>query len=180
MIYGVDAAYPGDPAKLAALNWQFVCGYLGGGNETRAWTSNEWRAFAQAGFKLGPIAVAPFGEPSNQVGVDHGNRALVAMQALHLSGMVLHDVENGATPRDYAKGFVDSCHAGSCAVTLYGSRTTILAIGDLYDSWWLAEWVQSGTKLGKAPLDWSMWQYATGPNYDYNVAVDDFKFAVLN
>jgi len=180
MQYGVDSAYPSsNPASLVALGYAFALGYLPGGNEENAWTLEQWKAHADAGLKLGPIAVAPFGTPTEQEGVDHGNRVLVAMQNFKLSGMVLHDVENGASPRDYAKGFVDALHAGSCAAWLYGSRTTILSIGDLYDGWWLADWIQSGLPLRQAPPDWSILQYATGPQFDYNVARDDVPWAVL-
>jgi len=181
VIYGVDSAYPStDPAALRGLGWGFACGYIGG-RALHVWTAADWAAHAAAGLKLGPIWVAPTGAPPEQVGVDQGNAALVAMQNLKLAGMVFLDVENGATPRDYTRGFLDACHAGACAVTLYGSQTTILGIGDLLgagDAWWLADWVQSGVPLRQAPSDWSMWQYSTGPQFDYNVAVDDFPFAV--
>lgn len=182
MQWGVDSAYPSArPTSLAALGYTFACGYLPGGNEAHEWTAGDWAAHAAAGLKLGPIAVAPYGYPTEQEGVDHGNRALAAMQGFKLSGMLLHDVENGATPRDYAKGFVDACHAGSCAVGLYGSAATIEAIGDLYDSWWLAAWLPIA---GAAPPDWAMWQCGSvvirGQTFDLNVARDDFTFATLN
>jgi Domain of unknown function (DUF1906) len=182
MIWGVDSAYPGDPVALAALGYGFACGYLGPiGGTPHVWTAADWQRHAAAGLKLGPIWVAPYGQPSEQEGVDHGNRALSAMQANHLSGMVLLDVENGATPRAYIKGFIAACHAGSCAVGLYGSQTTIVTTGDLPDAWWLAAWLPLA---GMAPPDWSMWQCGSvvirGVTFDLDVAVDDFPFATYN
>jgi hypothetical protein len=180
VIYGLDSAYPSrDPRGLVDMGYGFVCGYFGG-RALNVWTRNDWQAHAAAGLKLGPIWVSPSGNPPRDQGVDQGNTALLALQMVGLSGLAILDIENGATPREYTIGFVEACHAGSCAVGMYGSRTTINAIGDVLgegDVWWLAEWVQSGTRLWTAPPDWSMWQFATGPQFDYNVARDDFPFA---
>ncbi len=138
----------------------------------------NWRKVEEA-YRAGIITVV---EIARQAGVDAGNAALDAMQAIGLSGIVLLDVESGAIPLDYVAGFVDACHAGECQVGLYGSRPTLAGTFPEagVDVWWLAEWVQSGLKLGPAPLNWSMWQYATGPSWDYDVAVDDFPFATLS
>jgi len=186
MIWGVDSATPSpNPAGLVALGYEFACGYLGPvGGTPHVWTANEWKRHRDAGLKLGPIWVAPYGAPGRQAGLDHGNAALTVMQLLHMSGFLFLDVENGAAPRDYAAGFVDAVHAGSCAVGLYGSRTTILGIGDLLgqgDAWWLADWLPDPGPA--APPDWSMWQcssvWISGTRYDLNVARDDFPFAEM-
>lgn len=177
MLYGVDSANPStDPASLKGLGWSFACGYIGG-RALHTWTADDWRRHDAAGLKLGPIWVSPTGQPSYDRGVDEGNKALVAMQSSRLSGNVLLDVENGAQPEAYINGFVAACHAGQCSVGLYGSRATLAGTTTGVDFWWLAEWVQSGSRLAPAPLDWSIWQYGTGPQFDYNVAIDDFPFA---
>ncbi len=180
MKYGLDSAYPpSDPGRIRALGWQFVAGYLGPIDGTpHVWTADEWRAAADAHLELLPIWVAPYGDPSNQDGVDAGNAALQAMQDIGLSGMLALDVENGAQPHDFVLGFTSAVHAGSCSVVLYGSGATLVDAHDV-DDWWLADWVQSGPALRRAPLDWAIWQYATGPQYDYDVAVNDFVFAQL-
>jgi Domain of unknown function (DUF1906) len=178
MKWGLDSAFPAeDPGGLVRLGYSFACGYIGG-RAANVWTPDSWRLHADVGLGLVPIWVSPTGTPSEQQGVDDGNAALERMQALQLAGMLILDVENGEAPIDYVRGFVDACHAGLASVGLYGSRTTLSAI-DQVDAWWLAEWVSSGRKLGDAPPDWSMWQYATGPDFDYDVAVDSFPFASL-
>lgn len=180
MKYGLDSAYPSaDPTHLKRMGWEFVCGYLGPeGGTPHIWTPAEWAAQRDAGLQLAPIWVAPYGTPSYDQGVAHGNSAIATLQALGMSGWVMLDVENGAVDPDFIKGFASACHAGSCSVALYGSATTLLQAPDI-DAWWLADWIQSGVPLHRPPLDWSMWQYATGPQFDYNVARDDFAFATL-
>lgn len=181
MKYGLDSAYPAaDPERMATLGWQFVCGYLGPeGGTPHVWTLAEWRAQYNAGLQLLPIWVAPYHALGEQSGVDAGNAALARLQELGLSGVVVLDVENGESTPEYVRGFVAACHAGSCSVCIYGAANTLLNAPDV-DSWWLADWIQSGVGLRRPPLDWSMWQYSTGPQFDYNVCVNDFLFAALN
>jgi hypothetical protein len=180
MLYGVDSAYPSsNPWQLVNLGWQFVCGYLGPvGGTPHIWTHTEWKRHADVGLKLAPIWVAPYGTPSEQEGVDSGNAALSKMHELGLSNIIVLDVENGASDPEFITGFCNAVHNGDCSVALYGSESTLLNAPGV-DAWWLASWVQSGVPLHQAPIDWSMWQYATGPQFDYNVAVDTFTFAGL-
>lgn len=177
MLWGVDSAYPSpNPSDLVAFGYSFACGYVGG-RALHVWTADDWRTHAAAGLRLVPIWVSPTGTSSYDQGIQDGNGCLVAMQSVGLSGMCVADVESGAMPRDWYRGFTDALHAGQCASGLYGSSPTIQALGDLSDTWWLASWVASGQPLRPALPDWSMWQYATGPTFDYNVAVHDFTFA---
>ncbi len=179
MLYGVDSAYAGNPNTLVTLGYHFAAGYVGG-RALNVWSVDDWRSHAAAGLDLLPIWVAPTGAPSRNAGVTEGNHALEAMQAVPLSGVIALDVENGAQPVDYTQGFVSACHAGELSVVLYGSRTSLESCGGSVDGWWLAQWVSSGRALDRAPLDFSMWQYATGPVFDYDVAVDDFRFATFS
>lgn len=189
MYFGLDSAYPSqNPGGLIALGYNFVCGYLGADDNQRTphiWTPEEWEAQANADLLLVPIFVAPYGTPTYDQGVTAGDKALSLMQASKLSGIFILDVENGATPTEYTKGVVNAAHAGSCAVGVYGSIPTILGMSQEAGAWfwdktWLANWVQSGVGLHKAMPDWDMWQYATGPQYDYNVAATTMQFAKWN
>ncbi len=179
MLWGVDSAYPhGWPQALADAGFSFACGYIGGQAE-HVWTGDDWRGHAAAGLGLVPIWVAPSGEPSRDDGVTAGNGALAAMQDLGLSGQLVLDIEDGAVPVDYAAGFIAACYAGQASVAVYGSSRTLREL-DGFAAWWLAAWVAPSAPLGPALPDWSMWQYATGPRFDYDVARDDFMFATLN
>lgn len=170
------------------MGYDFVAGYLEADNSQRTphvWTADEWAGMANADLLLVPIFVAPYGVPTYQQGVDAGNKAVDRMQRLGLSGCFVLDVENGATPTDYTQGVVDAAHAGSASVCVYGSAPSILGMSGQAGSWfwdktWLANWVQSGMRLPLAMPDWDMWQYATGPNFDYNVATVNYPFASWN
>lgn len=188
MLYGLDSATPpSHPETLVAMGYSFVCGYLlalSGQRTPHTWTTTEWALQAAGGLQLMPIAVAPYGTPSYDQGVIAGNDSLEAMHKARLSGILTLDIENGAVPADYTAGFINAVHAGDCSVMIYGSGTTIsglaAAIGWVWDKTWLANWVSSGQMLKPAAPDFDMWQYATGPVFDYDVAVNDFPFATLN
>jgi hypothetical protein len=176
MIYGFDSAYAPDDATLADMvgnGWGFYAGYIGG-NALHVWSHADWARVRNAGLKLIPIWVAPYGTPSYARGVADGNGCLVAMQVLGFSGTMLLDVENGATPSDYIRGFVDAMHAGSAGVALYGSWPTINACEQFVDHAFVADW--SGQI---PPGSWEGWQYATGPTVDFDVVVDSYPFATL-
>lgn len=189
MFFGLDSAFPSNnPGGLVAIGYNFVCGYLEADDNQRTphiWTYDEWASQADAGLFLAPIFVAPFGVPTYEQGINAGNKALNQMQRMNLSGIFILDIENGDIATDYTKGVVDSAHNGKCQVGVYGSYPTILSMSQQAGAWfwdktWLANWVQSGVSLHKAMPDWDMWQYATGPQFDYNVAVNDFPFAQWN
>jgi len=189
MYFGLDSAYPSpNPNGLIAMGYNFVCGYLEADDNQRTphvWTPEEWQAQANADLMLVPISVAPYGIPTYAQGVSAGNKALEFMQRSKLSGMFVLDVENGAVPTDYTHGVVDAAHAGSCSVGVYGSIPTILGMSQQAGAWfwdytWLANWVQSGLRLSLAMPDWDMWQYATGPQFDYNVASATMRYAEWN
>lgn len=189
MIFGLDSSTPSaNPNGLIALGYNFVCGYLPampGQATPHVWTPDEWKRQHDATMLLMPIFVAPYGIPSYQQGVDAGNFALQQMQNYKLSDIFCLDVENGYIASDYIKGVCDAAHAGSCMVNLYGSASTIQGVSKELGAWvwdktWLCNPVQSGNKVGPAMPDWDMWQYAFGPQYDYDVATDTMEFATLN
>jgi hypothetical protein len=181
--WGLDASIPptGDQAWLYfADGYSFFCGYVGG-RTPHVWTREDWRILAAAGFDLLPIWVAPLADDAgHHQGVEDGNRCLLALQAVGLTGVVALDVENGLKPREYASGFAAAIRAGDCAPVLYGTQRTIEGIGDLpWSAWWLAYWpVQRSGYTTSAP-DWSMWQFKVADTVDMDVAVDDFPFALL-
>jgi hypothetical protein len=176
MIYGVDSAFPNPrPNVLLELGWEFACGYIGG-NALNVWTPGDWQRHRDARLQLMAIWVAPYGVPSRQEGVDAGNEALDAMEALGMTSVLCLDIENGALPIDYLSGFRDSVRAGEVALCVYGSKSTVEVAAQTADSIWLANWIQSGLPLRPAPPDFDMCQYATGPLFNYNMARDDFGF----
>lgn len=182
MKWGLDsmAAPVGELEQFFAMGWDWFAGYVGG-KAAHVWTPEEWSRTASAGFALLPIWVAPLvDDAGREAGVEDGNACLDALGAAQLSGVVALDVENGLTPVQYASGFVDAVHAGSCRVVLYGVATTLLTLEDAgFDAWWLANWPGSGRPVTGAPPDFTLWQYAEGPQCDFNVCVDDFEFATL-
>lgn len=181
MKWGVDASLP--PAEpeclsLQAAGFSFVCGYLGG-RTPRAWAAEEFLRCAQHELDVMPIWVAPLlEEPGRELGVAHGNAALQAMMDRRLSGILALDIENGLFPTDYAQGFADAVHAGSCQILLYGDNPTLEVLADLFDFTWLALWGRP--ELGNVPWPADMWQYLNGSRYDFNVADNTLPFAGLD
>lgn len=179
MKYGVDCETPPEnPSQLEQTGWQFVAGYLGG-RAAHTWQPQDFASCAAAGLEILPIWVSPAVEAGYDAGVLEGNAAISAMQAAGLEGVVALDVEDGEDEAGFIAGFVAAAHAGQLAVVLYGSGQTLLEAPEGVDAWWLASWVAQDQTLEAAPPDFSMWQYGTGPQFDYNVAVDTFVFATL-
>lgn len=179
MKFGVDAETPPtNPGLLQQLGWEFIAGYLGG-RAARIWTPAEFASCAAAGLELMPIWVAPALEDGYDAGVNEGNSAIAAMHAAQLVGVVALDVEDGQDESGYIAGFVAAVHAGSARVVLYGSQQTLLEAPETVDDWWLANWVQQDVGLEPPPPDFTIWQYGTGPAFDYDVATDGFVFATL-
>lgn len=185
MQFGLDSAWPSStPTDLKALGYDFAMGYLGGRAE-HVWTPDDWRRHQLVGLQLGPIWVSPSSAGTYGAGVTDGNKALDAMHANGLTGIFFLDIENGIVQTEYTSGVCDAAHAGSCSVGVYGSTPTIRGMVAEAGTWfwdktWLANWVQSGLRLAPAMPDWDMLQYATGPQFDYDLAVDDMFFASLS
>lgn len=188
MQWGVDSSSaPADPKALVGQGFSFAMGYLPalpGQATPHVWTADEWKACNDAGLKLGPIAVAPYGTPTYQQGVDAGNFALASMQDLKLSGIFVLDIENGYVATDYALGVVAAAHAGQCSVALYGAQPTIYGMAQQAGSWfwdrtWLCLPFQNGQRVIRAFPDFDMWQFGWTGQFDYDVAVNDFPFASL-
>lgn len=176
MLWGIDAATPPtNPRALVADGWAFAMGYVGG-RAAHVWSAADFAECAAAGLSVGAVWVAPTTDTGYDAGVLAGNELLAAMQAHGLTSWVWLDVEDGAVMPKYAAGLVSSVHAGQCQVGIYGSRATIEGMGNLFDTWWLASWVTPGAVLVPAPPDFTIWQFATGPQFDYNVAVDNCPF----
>lgn len=180
-VWGLDSASPPDAATAAALKaqgWAFFGGYIGpAGRAERVWTKAEFATVARAGLQVLAFWIAPLsGDPGYDQGVSEGNAALAAMQARGLTGWLQIDAESGVGPRGWMRGFMDALHAGACKGRLYGTSASIAAIGDLADSWYLAGWPTPDTAEALPMPDWDVWQYSTGPAYDYNVAVDTLEF----
>lgn len=180
MRYGLDAAYPDTTREhldnLRKLGFEWMAGYIGG-HAWRVWTPDDWDRVYAAGFDVLPIWVAPLSEdPGREVGIEDGNRCILAMQAARLTGVVVLDIENGVRPEEYAAGFVDACHNGLVDVVGYGTAGSIGMHVD-WDAWWLAFWPQSPMPLRDAPPEWHYWQYASGQQYDFSVARDAARFA---
>jgi hypothetical protein len=183
MLWGLDAAYPPPDLLTAqdykAKGWSWFAGYIGGA-ALHVWSVQEWQRVYSVGFSILPIWVAPLspGEWTRDRGVQDGNDALLRMVGLGLTSNLVLDIENGEVPLEYAAGFVDAVHAGSCDVTLYGLSKTLLGLQDVgADHWWLAFWTSPALPIYSAPCDWEVWQFNDGPETDYNVAVDSFPFA---
>jgi hypothetical protein len=180
MIFGIDSGYPSsDPSALAANGWKFAGGYIGG-SALHTWTKNDWERYVAAGFKILPWWVAPESSGTSDSGSYDGNQALGAMISVGLTGCLCLDVESEALSVEYAQGFYNSVHAGSCRVGVYGTPTTLVRLASIpWDFRYLASWPNAGTDETFAPPHCHIWQYASGPTYDYSVAPDDFKFAEL-
>lgn len=180
MKLGVDSAYAStNPARLTELGWQFACGYIGG-TALHVWSAEDWRNQKYAGLELLPIWVAPLHTAGYDAGDYDGNQALVKLQELGLAGIVILDVEAGACGPAYADGFRASILAGSCKLGVYGSSGGLTKVGTVSgDLVWLAMWPTAAQPIGAAPPDFDIWQYESGPEFDYNVARDDFPFATL-
>jgi hypothetical protein len=168
--------------QLYQLGWRFFAGYIGGSG-LHVWQLEDWQRVAGAGFALLPIWVAPLDAPSadHSRGARDGNAALSVMQRLGLSRQLVLDVEDGVQAEAYVSGFGDALHAGSCELTLYGNQTTLTQTGaiDQVDHWWLALWPPLAGDAPRAPADFEVWQWGSGPRWDENVAVDGFPFAQL-
>lgn len=183
MKWGLDAAFCPSTGELWAAKFDgytWVAGYVGG-DAVNIWTAENWRDADGLGFQLLPIWVAPPGADRGYTrGTEDGNACLVALQNVGLIDVVCLDVEDGAVPREYARGFIDACANGSCSVVLYGGAATIKGIGDLpFEAWWLSFWSTPGQSRPGPVVDWTYWQFGDGPQTDYNVCRDDAPFALL-
>jgi hypothetical protein len=180
MIWGLDSAYLADDATVSRyydLGWRWHGGYVGGA-ALHVWAISDWQRLMRAGLAALPIWVAPLEPAAHSSGINEGNACLDKLQELSLSGVVVLDVESNAVPFAYAEGFVDAVHAGKCSVVLYGAPDTLQGLSGLpFDAWWLASWVVPASLVKQAPPDWTLWQYATGPQCDFSVALDSFTFA---
>ncbi len=185
-LWGMDSAYPKSADEFASLAGQgigFYGGYVGG-SALHTWSKDDFAALAASGMKILAYWVGPLGtDPGYDQGVSDGNACLSALQERGLSGWVVDDAESGVVRRQWSQGFVDALHAGSCSVRVYGSPDTLKGMGDIYDSWYLAWYPTSGmaaqTFLNEI-IDWDVWQFASGPDVDYNVARDDIPFTDFN
>lgn len=179
MRWGLDSAYPPSWSRAQAWfndGWSFFGGYIGG-DALNVWTNADWARVTAAGFQPLPIWVGPTAlGPGRDMGVADGNAALTRLQELNLSTVAL-DLENSLAPIEYARGFADAINAGSARAILYGAPRTLLElVGQGFAHWWLASWPTKGQRVTAAPPDWSLWQYATGPEADFNCCVDDVIF----
>jgi hypothetical protein len=180
VVYGLDSAFaptPNQAEHYAALGYSFYCGYIYG-NTPHVWTPEEIERITNAGMKFVPIAVPLVtNNLSYDEGIDFGNRTLEAMYERGLAGVVCTDIENGLTPTEFVKGVGNSLKAGSAIHMLYGSETTLVACaGEEVELYWLANWLGHQNGVSKAPVDWDMWQAASGSPCDFNLARSDFPF----
>ncbi len=183
MIFGLDSSTPPSAQRapaLAAKGYSFYCVYIGG-NTPYIWRRDQIQWLAGQGFSILPIWVAPYGTSDAMTGASDGADCLLALQARALSGTVALDVENGAVPRDYVLAFVAQLNNAGYKVCLYGSTTTLTALGkpDIVDLTWLSYWPSFRSTVPSAPYDWDCWQFTDGAEADLNVARDDFPFATL-
>lgn len=185
MLNVLDCAYlPSDAVlqRMFDMGWEGIMGYAGPpGRALNIWTPENWDRARKIGFKLGIIWLAPLSTSGDdeQAGVNDGNAMLAAMQSLGFTSLGWLDVENGLILPSYTKGFCDAMHAGSAQVGLYGSSRTIAALqgAPSYDRTWLCDPVVQGQSAPEGQPDWDMIQYAFGPAFDYNFAVNDLPFA---
>lgn len=186
-LWGIDCAYAPDEAGFADFAGQgvaFVGGYVGG-HALNVWSKQDFANAVAAGLKVVAYWVGPLGQdPGYDQGVSDGNACLVAMQERGLSGWVVDDAESGVVRPEWSRGFVDALHAGSCSVQVYGTNATLQGMGSLYDSWYLAWYSASGMSTATflmEIIDFDIWQFQDGPNFDYNVCRDDCStFATFN
>lgn len=182
MKWGVDGASEPTEPEMDALLYSgisWVAGYIGG-RALNVWSPEVWRVLHEDGMELLPIWVAPLSadDPGREQGIQEGNEALVTMQSLGLTGLVVLDVENGLEPYEYALGFRDAVNNGECALVVYGTNSTLWALRTALNFAWLANW--SNPRPEDQPYPADLWQYGTGSRWDYSIADNGFAFAGLS
>jgi len=172
MIHIFDAAVCPDTDTLQILRDQRVMaggGYLGGAAQ-HVWTTTEWRRLQQSQILPLPIWVAPYESWFHEMGAIAGNAALDVLQSLHLTSLVVLDVEEGyQVGVEYVRGFGDALRAGDCDLALYAVSSDLRYMGPQVPHLftWAANPGAGWTFLGD---DTMAWQYAFHPFYDLSVA----------
>lgn len=112
-------------SAYVAQGYTGAAGYIGG-YTPYPWSRRGWERCKEQELRLLAIYVAQYDASTRELGVSDGNDALLHMQGLGLTGVLVLDLEAGYHfTNDYVEGFADALDAGSCALALYGRSVEI-------------------------------------------------------